>query len=277
MSQQRETFVSFNKHSIYIKEWAAPHPKATLFLIHGLGEHSGSYDSACKALNERGITCFAADLIGHGQSSGQRGYTPSLNEFVRLLEHVTDHIVENFQIDKLHVFSHSLGGLIHLTKLQSGSGFKNQVSAIFSNPLLGINVDIPPWKITVAKNMAHFLPRLAMFNEIDPSDLSKDPQMQDVYTSDPLRHTKISARLFVEMQEQLSDLEYQTPNFNLPTLVLLSPSDKVCNAEKTQDFFTDQEFAQIELFPQSGHEIVNDLSKERAFDTISSFVLGVQS
>lgn len=277
MPQQRETFVSFHKHTLYIKEWAAPQPKAYVFIIHGLGEHSGSYENTCKALNAQGISCFSTDLIGHGQSSGQRGYVPSLQEFIRQIDFVIAHIVDHFKIEKLHVLSHSMGGLIHLLKLQSGSVFKNQVSALFSNPLLGINVEVPQWKLTVAKNMAHFVPRLALFNEIAPQDLSKDPQMLDIYASDPLRHTKISSRLFVDMQEHLKELEYQTLQYELPTLVLLSPADQICNAEKTQEFFSDHDFVKIELFPQSGHEIVNDLSKERAFEAITSFVLGVQS
>lgn len=274
---QHETFISFKKHSVFIKEWPAKDAKAHLLVIHGLGEHSGSYDNMCKALNEYGITCYSTDFIGHGKSSGQRGYTPSLQEFVSQIEFVAEHIVKQFKIEQLHVFSHSMGGLVHLLKLQQSSLFTNQASAIFSNPLLGINVDVPPWKIQVAKNLAHFLPRLAMFNEIQKSDLSKDPQMLDVYASDPLRHTKISARLFVDMQEQIQSLEYQTPDFDIPTLLLLSPADKVCNSEKTQDFFQELTSLKIELFPQSGHEIVNDLSKQRAFQTISNFILGVQS
>lgn len=277
MSRQQETFVSFHKHSLFIKEWAASDAKAHLLIIHGLGEHGGSYENMCLTLNQKGITCYTFDLIGHGKSSGQRGYAPSLHELIRQVDFVADHIVENFSIQDLHVFSHSMGGLIHLMKLQSGETFKHQATAIFSNPLVGINIDVPQWKLSIAKNMAHVLPRLALFNEIEPSDLSKDPKMLDVYSSDPLRHTKITARLFVEMQDQISNLEYQSPNFSLPTLVLLSPMDKICNAEKTQEFFDGQEFVKLELFPQSGHEIINDLSKERAFETISSFVLGVSS
>lgn len=283
LMKSKEAFISYKKHSLFIKEWSADAPKAHLFVIHGLGEHSGAYGEMAQYLNAQGISCYATDLIGHGKSSGQRGYIPSLQEYISQLDFVVEHLIETFNIEELHVFSHSLGGLLHLKKLQSNDqisdfvGFKNQKTAIFSNPLLGIKVEVPKWKLQIAKNITHVLPRLALHNEIDKPDLSNDPKMLDIYQADPLRHTKISARLFVEIQDAVEELEYQLPSFKLNTLLMLSPSDNVCNAEKAQSFFEKHSNTSIELFPQSGHEIINDLSKLKAFDKITDFILGAKA
>ncbi|MFH1765744.1 MAG: alpha/beta fold hydrolase, partial [Gemmatimonadota bacterium] len=53
--------------------WDAPKPRASLLLVHGLGEHSGRYDAFARVLAEEGTSVFAFDLRGNGRSPGPRG------------------------------------------------------------------------------------------------------------------------------------------------------------------------------------------------------------
>ena len=47
-------------------------PRATVLLIHGLGEHSGRYQGVAAALTARGFAVVAHDHLGHGESPGHR-------------------------------------------------------------------------------------------------------------------------------------------------------------------------------------------------------------
>ena len=64
-----------SKYRIYIREWIPKEKvKKNLFIIHGLGEHSGRYEDLAKILTQEGIGVFSIDLIGHGKSSGKKGH-----------------------------------------------------------------------------------------------------------------------------------------------------------------------------------------------------------
>jgi len=56
--------------ALYMQWWLPESaPKASLALVHGLGEHSGRYVNLVKTLTDRGIAVYAADNRGFGKSS----------------------------------------------------------------------------------------------------------------------------------------------------------------------------------------------------------------
>ena len=48
-------------------------PKASIVLLHGLGEYSGCYANHIETFNKAGISVFTMDWPGHGESEGNRG------------------------------------------------------------------------------------------------------------------------------------------------------------------------------------------------------------
>ena len=68
---------------LFWRVWEAPDPTASLLLVHGLGEHSGRYDTFAEILAGSGTSVFSFDLRGHGRSPGPRG---DVDAFPRLLE-----------------------------------------------------------------------------------------------------------------------------------------------------------------------------------------------
>ena len=55
------------------KTFKAPSERAILFILHGLGEHSGRYAPLISFLNANGITVHTMDWHGHGHADGNRG------------------------------------------------------------------------------------------------------------------------------------------------------------------------------------------------------------
>ena len=78
------------KQEIFEREWApAGVPRATVAVIHGLGEHSGRYEKLAERFTQAGYAVRAIDLRGHGESPGARGATrfaPALEDIDGLVE-----------------------------------------------------------------------------------------------------------------------------------------------------------------------------------------------
>mgnify|MGYP006165578815 CR=1 FL=1 len=47
-------------------EWPVANPKASVQIVHGLGEHARRYDHVAEALNKAGYGVYADDHRGHG-------------------------------------------------------------------------------------------------------------------------------------------------------------------------------------------------------------------
>lgn len=271
-----EKYYEFKKYDIFSQTWSPDKTDENtldLLIVHGLGEHSSSYTNLASNLAEQGITSHSYDLIGHGQSSGQRGYIPSFDTFVEQFENTLNQFDQKIKKNKLCIFAHSMGGLIVLKSLYKNIIPEN-VKIVFSNPLVGINVQVPDWKLTLAQGLSQVLPRFSLFNEIDDSDLTKDEEARNNYAKDPLRHKKISVKLFLELQENTALIQAKLKSVKNPTLFMLSTNDKVCDANSTQALSKNFVNHELELFPQSGHEIINDLSKNKAFSIIDQFIKG---
>ena len=67
------TFFDGARGRMFYRNWLVDDPAATVVFLHGFGEHSGLYDRYAAALNARGISLWALDQIGPGQSDGPRG------------------------------------------------------------------------------------------------------------------------------------------------------------------------------------------------------------
>jgi len=65
---------------IFFRHYRAPKERAALVLVHGLGEHSGRYQNVVTPLLDTGISIWALDHRGHGQSDGQRGHISGFNQ-----------------------------------------------------------------------------------------------------------------------------------------------------------------------------------------------------
>ena len=271
---RHEAIITFKKYDIYTQSFTPKKTKNHLIIFHGLGEHSSCYNHMAESLYEKSIACHSFDFIGHGRSSGQRGYVPKLEFLTELAESVIERKCSEFKFSKYSLFAHSMGGLLALKKIVQ-SPFSGQNQLILSNPLVRIKLDIPNWKLGLSKNLASLIPRLALGNEIPEGSLTHDEEIKMSYKKDPWRHKKISAKLFTELQDSSLQLQKTKIKISMTTLILLSLSDTVCDPDATQKFAKNFTHLKFDFYPQSGHEIINDLSRNRAFEAITHFIQGV--
>jgi len=114
-SADYESFRSADGLKIFYRRYQADSEKARMVIAHGLGEHSGRCDNVVERLLPLGISVWAPDHRGHGQSDGRRGHVSSFSQYEedlrKLVEIARDGMAGGV---KIFLLGHSLGGLIAL-------------------------------------------------------------------------------------------------------------------------------------------------------------------
>ncbi len=261
---------------LFLQSWnkVGNSPIGCILITHGIAEHSECYDHLAKALCEVGWIVFGWDLQGHGRSQGKRGYIRNFTDFARDLKSVIKKMKddETLPTHNLHLFGHSMGGLITLQALASDKPPKVS-SAILSNPALKIAVEVPKIKEVASHWLNQFAPTLTMNNEIHYDRLSRDPEMVASYSKDPLRHTKVSAPLFLGMLDAQVEVFEKADKIACPLFFQISGQDAVVNPQATLDFYKDFEGQKhIKLYENSYHEVYNDINKQEAIDDLIEYL-----
>ncbi len=244
-------------------------PRAIVFLIHGLGEHTGRYAHVADALNGAGIACWGIDLRGHGQSDGPRGHTPSLE---RLLDDVSLMMRQNSRIKPAFLYGHSLGATL---ALQFGRLRPEGLSGLVASAAwLRLRFEPPRYKIIMARVIPRFAPGLTLSNGLDVQALSRDKSVVAAYVDDPLVHDRITAQLGAVMLTLADDLLAHPGDFRLPLLMMHGEEDNLTDPAATCTFFEGVGSLDktLRLWPGLFHEIHNEPEQHEVIAQIVSWL-----
>jgi len=274
-SRSEGFFVGFNETKLYFQTWKPDGPSRGLIIItHGHGEHSESYIRLADALKNE-WTLLAWDLRGHGRSEGQRGYAKSFLDYVRDFEMLWNQVLPTARMPGQPVifFSHSMGALIQLKALGGLLGGEEQIQ-ILSSPFLGLSMPVPAIKDRASYVLRYLMPHLTLDNEIDFNKLTRDPNVVAQFEKDSLRHSKISAEVYLGGQECQASVLARPEIWEGPLCMLLAENDPVVSTPINLKFYeslTDPK-KQLTVFPDRCHELVNDLGREEVFAKIRDFL-----
>lgn len=271
-------FIGSDDSELFFQSWTKDEPaQGTVIITHGLAEHSECYHPLAKVLAENNWHVIAWDLRGHGRSEGKRGYVRDFNDYERDLENLVNVVRRQTQVPEAPfiLFGHSMGGLITLQYLIR-SKQKKPDGACFSSPALGLSVQVPPLKEKIALIAEKWMPTLTLHNEIKYQDLSRDEKMVESYPRDNLRHDKVSPALFLGMLRAFKEVQENASEVTLPVLFQLSGDDRLVSAEASREFFSKlpNKKNQILIYPDSYHEIYNDLDRENVIADLKRFLGG---
>jgi alpha-beta hydrolase superfamily lysophospholipase len=251
------------------RAWDAAEPRAIVRIVHGLGEHGGRYQALAEVLVERGISCCALDLRGHGTSGGRRGHAPSFHAILDDLAGFTRETAVGGR--PAFLLGHSLGGLVALRGIQEGrAGVLG--GAILSAPALALVGD-SPWRRPAGALLSRLLPALGLPNGIPPEHLSHDPAAVSAYVDDPLVHDRISPRLYVEMLAAMRSAARDAPEVILPVLLLVPGDDRVTDARTAlavADRFSGE--VAIRSYPAFYHEPFHEQGREKVFADVAAWL-----
>ena len=252
----------------YVRGWEPDDkPKAVIGLVHGLGEHTGRYDHVAKVLTDAGYAMVGFDLRGHGRTGGARGHFPSLDAVMQDVHHLFQFLLQRYPGLPQFIYGHSLGGLLSLRyALQYGSGLKG---VIVTDLGLRSALQEQKAKIAMAKILGSLVPAMTIPSGLDPTTISRDPDVVQKYIDDPLVHYKTSLGFGKAALNAIDFCFAHAKEFVPPLLIMHGKADKLTYYSGSEDFAKlaseNNKDVTLKLWDGLYHEIHNEPEKAEVF------------
>ena len=216
------------------------------------------------------MATYAVDLRGHGESPGQRGHVDSWSQWVEDAAALVHHVEAN-STGEVIPLGHSLGGVVMLSAVRSGKLTRAR-RFVVSSPALKLKAAVPAWKTSLAGVTSSVVPRLAMSTNLDPTTVSRIPEVVEAYRTDPLVHGKMSSRLYAEWQRAAAaNLEYAA-EIRIPFLILAGTADRLIDPAGSEELHRGApEMSELRLLEGRYHEPFNDRDSKEVFKLVADW------
>jgi alpha-beta hydrolase superfamily lysophospholipase len=252
------------------RAWPVEDAAITFAVVHGQGEHSGRYERFARGMAAYGMATYAVDLRGHGESEGQRGHVDSWSQWVDdAAAFVTK--VESETEGEVVPLGHSFGGVVMLSTVRSGK-LTSARRFILSSPALRLTKEVPGYVMAVSRAMSAIAPKLALSNQVDARTVSRIPEIVDAYRADPLVHSKITPRLYVEWRRASKDNLDHAGEIKLPFLILAGSADPLIDPDSSRELHRKAPTSELRILEGRYHEPFNDLGSEEVFELIAEWL-----
>jgi len=255
--------------------WCAARPRALVAVVHGLGEHSGRYAALADSLVERQFTVAALDLPGHGESKGTRGHARSW-EFLR-----EQCVPATFTASRgmpgqppdlrAVLLGHSMGALL---ALDYALAHPRQLLAVVASAPALRSAPPPVWKLSLAQAAKVLAPSHGFAHGLDESGISRDSEVIEKRSSDPLMHDRITPRLYFGLEEARQRVMSEARRLAIPALVLQGMADRVIDPRGALEFNVAAPHGMARLITYAGayHEVFNDLDREQVIRDLTAWL-----
>lgn len=265
-----ETFTETLPGGLFLRHWKIEKPKAMVLAVHGMGTHSGRFEGIAAELAEEGVCSFCYDHPGHGNSPGKRGHFESYDELLDALADVEKHCRAKYPDLPLFLYGHSMGGnvvanyILRRKPLISG--------AIISSPWLKLAFDPPFFKLILAKMVVNLFPGLRQRSSLNVNFISHDPEIRAKYDNDPMVHSFITPKFFLETSKAgLYALEHAR-EFTTPLYLYHGTEDHVTLFSASKKFAANAPNCTFTEWEGCYHEVHNEWVKKDLMKDIFGFI-----
>lgn len=271
--RQKEFFRnSLDGLNLFFQSWLPENdPKAIIYLIHGLGEHSGRYQHLSGILTENQFAVYSMDNRGHGKSSGVRGHVDHFEDFLNDIGTLIQSARQDFPNKPAFLYGHSLGGILVLSHALNRKPDIHGVIA--TSPGLRTALEKQKVKIMMSKLMASIYPKMSIPTGLNPNHISHDPKVVEKYKNDPLVHDRGTPGLAVNLLNAIRLAYQDANNFPVPLLIMHGTEDKIAYASGSQEFASKVEGdCTLRLWEGMAHEIHNEPDKDKVFEYLLNWL-----
>ena len=241
----------------------ADSPRYVALVCHGYGEHSGRYEYVATRLVADGAAVYAVDHAGHGLSDGERVL---IDDFEKVVDDV--HLLD-LTARREHpglpvvLIGHSMGGMIAARYAQR---YGSELAAVvLSGPVLG------HWATVDSLLAADEMPD----TPIDPSTLSRDPEVGRAYVADPLVwHGPFERATVQALKICLDTITAAGSVDSVPVLWLHGEDDRLVPLDGTATGWSSfaGRSSSSKFYPGARHEIFNETDRDEVLDDVVGFV-----
>ena len=256
MGRRTRTIQARDGTSLCLARWEpAGTARGQVLIVHGLAEHMGRYEHVAAALTTAGFGVSGLELRGHGDSAGRRGHVRRFGDYLLDLDAAAATLDGPF-----FLLAHSMGGLVALDYLRHPRPVRGLV---LSNPLLGVAVALPRWKIALAGILSRLWPTLSMANEIDVELLSHDAASNRRYAEDPKVFKVGTPRWYTEMQAAIARVFAHGGRYETPLQLHLGMEDRITDVRAAERMAARWDGPlEIQRWPHGYHELLQETNKD---------------
>jgi len=278
LRQASEQFFSTHDGvSLFYRHWPATgaERRGAVVLFHRGHEHSARMAHLVDELDLPDFDFFAWDARGHGQSPGERGYSPGFATSVRDVQTFIDHIQATHGIaqEDIGIVAQSVGAVLVATWAHDyAPRIRCQVLA---SPAFKVKLYVP-----LARPGLRLMQRLRgnffVTSYVKAKFLTHDPARQASYDSDPLISRPISVNVLLELYEAADRVVADAQAITIPTQLLISGDDWVVHHAPQHAFFERLGASIKEKHVLDGflHDTLGELERQTATDKVRRFILG---
>jgi alpha-beta hydrolase superfamily lysophospholipase len=262
MQHHEGTFSGAGGEPLYYQSWHPSNPgQGVVTIMHGLGGHCGAFNRVVQSLLSHDYIVYGFDLRGHGRSPGQRGYLNRWSDFREDLHAFQTFIQTQEPTLPRFLLGHSLGALLCL---DYSLHYPAHLSGVIALAPALKQVGVSPIRVVLGQILSWIYPRFSLNTGIDPNTASRDPAILQTYATDPLRHSRGTARLATEFVATTTWVWQHAAEFQVPLLLMHGEADGVTCATASDQFFQQIPFADKKwvLYPGSYHHLYDDLNAE---------------
>jgi acylglycerol lipase len=259
--------------ALYWQSWRVDGPpKALLFIVHGLKDHSARYSAVAAELNARGVTVSALDLRGHGRSEGRRAWVRRFDEYLDDLDLVLRAAQQECPSTPVFLLGHSMGGAIvtrfAIERRPAVTGI------VLSAPALQPSATVSRAAIGFTKFLSAIAPGAAVFRTAN-ADFSRDPAVVAAMDQDPLIYQKPApARTAAELLRAMDRVRATSPQLTIPFLVLHGTADRLTDPAGSQTL-RDRAASPdktLQLYPGLYHDLLHEPERAQILADLTGWI-----
>ncbi|MFT5050925.1 MAG: acylglycerol lipase [Chlamydiales bacterium] len=250
---------------LQVRELAARgEPQGAVTVVHDAGDHGGRYQGFAGALAEGQWAVALPDLRGHGGTEGDRGHSGGINEVVRDLAAIQDHLAYRLPDSPKVLVGQGLGALYSLAFAVEKPG---QLGAlVLIAPLHAPAFDLPVAPSGLKKFFKKVGPRSAGQIGYTPEQLFSDPAALSSWTGDALVHDSITLRAGEQAIDAAARYWPRLATLGLPTLIVHGDQDPISDVATSRALAGDS--VTVEVIEGARHQPLNDGGSEQVRERI---------
>lgn len=257
-----------NCEGILYREWRVPRPRAVLFLVHGLGGHSGRWEFLAEFFLKNNISSYAIELKGFGETEGLKGHIDSLDTYLDDIQTLRNMITQENPGIKIFLLGESMGGLIVFLTAGKTQGLFDGVICI--SPAIKSKI-----RFNVFGYIDIFLsylirPEKQYKVKLDSSMCTRDIEYKKIMDANPSEHRLVTSNLLINLARAQVKAHSLKDSIAGPLLFLVSGDDILVDTEKTKSFFNDLNLKDktIIIYPEMYHALSIDIGRGKVFSDI---------
>ncbi|ASG54674.1 MAG TPA: hypothetical protein DCM34_03040 [Salmonella bongori] len=269
-------FLTGDNSELFYRYWPALSVSATpkvIVLFHRGHEHSGRLQHIVDELAMPEAIFYAWDARGHGNSPGQRGYSPSLARSVQDVEEFIRFVAADSQtaLENIVVVAQSVGAVLAATWAHDYA--PNIRGLILASPAFKVKLYVPFARTGLA--VWYRLRGLFYVNSyVKGKYLTHDLERVTSFNHDPLITRSIAVNILLDLYKTSARVVADASAITLPTLLLVSGKDYVVHRQPQIDFYQGLRSPLKELHILSGffHDTLGEKNRHLAFEKIRCFI-----